>query len=163
MKIIIYIIIIYLSFSSSVLSQTYEDGLQAIENKNYELAYNIWEKLAENEDTYAMRELGKMYARGDWVEPDMVMAMEWWMKCALMYNFECMTTLGWTRYKMPGYINIAYAHYWYTLASYSPKQEIRDGAMESLRVIEEEMTLEQFDESAFLFKNTSQFWNGILE
>jgi TPR repeat protein len=163
MKIIIYIIIIYLSFSSSVLSQTYEDGLQAIENKNYVLAYSILKQLAENEDPYAMRELGKMYARGDWVEPNMVVAMEWWMKCALMYNFECMTTLGWTRYKMPGYINVAYAHYWYTLASYSPNQEIRDGAIESLRVIEAEMTLEQFDKSAFLFKNTSQFWNGILD
>jgi len=150
-------------FTITVFAQDYEDGLQAIENKDYELAYNIWKQLAENEDSYAMRELGKMYARGDWVEPDMYKAMEWWSRCALMHNFECITALGYTRYHVPEVKNIVFSHFWYTLASFSPDLSIRNSSLESLQYIEEKMSLEQIEASGFLLKNTFQFWKGIIK
>ena len=150
-------------FTASVYAQTYKEGLQAAQNKDYEKAYNILQQLAEKDNPYAMRDLGKMYARGDWVEPDMYKAMEWWSRCALTHNFECMTTLGYTRYHVPEVKNIVFSHFWYTLASFSPDLSIRNSSLESLQYIEEKMSLEQIEASGFLLKNTFQSWKGILE
>ena len=160
--IIILLLCPLLLVSSCALGQTHEDGLDAVLKKDYETAYVIWKELAQQGNTYAMKDLGTMYARGHYVEKDMKKAIEWWWWCSMQYNFSCMTRMGYMHYKVPEHKNLVYSHFWYSLSSHSPNMDMKIKSLQSLDNIEKEMTKEQLGTAKLLFEESRHLWKEIL-
>jgi TPR repeat protein len=61
------------------------EGLKAYRSKDFEKAFDIWSKEAEDNSDQAMTNLGLMYLKGDGVKKDLTLAKEWFEK-ALKYD-----------------------------------------------------------------------------
>ena len=101
---IITAIILSLSISSLALagneSNRFQDGQIAFSNNNYELAHEIWLKLANNNNTLAQSTLGYLYAEGLGVKQNYNVSAMWIKKAAdngeiqAMYNLAGLYTQG---------------------------------------------------------------------
>ncbi len=66
----------------SAFAESFEDGLKAYRDGNYEVAMVEWRPLAEKGDPAAQLEMGHMYRRGSGVERDFKVAAKWYRKAA---------------------------------------------------------------------------------
>ena len=57
-------------FSSFVVADDLQDGLDAVQRKDYKTAYKLWLPLAEQGDATAQNNLGSMYEKGQGVPQD---------------------------------------------------------------------------------------------
>jgi len=71
-----------LSFSTLSYAGLFEDGLTALGEAKYEKAYAIWRPLAENGNSAAQYYLGVMYANGQGIKKDRVLAYAWFATAA---------------------------------------------------------------------------------
>ena len=65
-------------FSSGVFGDDFQDGFDAYDRKDYKTAYKLWLPLAEQGYANAQHNLGVMYAIGQGVPQDYVLAHMWW-------------------------------------------------------------------------------------
>ncbi len=68
--------------STIAWAANYEEGMQAYLNKDYALALEILQPLAENGDSQAQATLGVMYDLGHGVSKDPAQAIKWYIKAA---------------------------------------------------------------------------------
>ena len=69
-------------------------GFAALQNKDYSSAYNIFQSLAQQDNTAAQYELGVLYHRGLGVDRDVVRASQWYTRAAEQGNMEAQYRLG---------------------------------------------------------------------
>ncbi len=69
---------VVLSFCTLSYADVFEDGLNAFGGAKYEEAYDIWRPLAENGDAAAQYYIGIMYANGQGVKRDIILAYAWY-------------------------------------------------------------------------------------
>ncbi len=77
----------------------FEDGVAALQRKDYEAALNKWRPLAEKGDARAQYNLGVMYASGEGVPQDYKEVLKWLKLAAEQGNAEAQTSLGVMYYK----------------------------------------------------------------
>ena len=70
------------SGSSVVFGDDLQDGLEAVQKKDYKTAYKLWLPLAEQGHAKAQSNLGKMYLKGEGVPHDYKEAVKWWKLAA---------------------------------------------------------------------------------
>lgn len=88
-------IILALVFIMTIsFANTFEAGNIEYENKNYEKAFNIWERLALNGDLKAQYKIGYMYDYGKGVEKNAKKAFYWYEKAANQGNVDAQDSLG---------------------------------------------------------------------
>ena len=68
---------------------------EAYDNKDYETALAIWNKLAERNNADAMQKIGLCYGRGHGVILDSIEAFKWCRKAADLGNAKAMYIIGW--------------------------------------------------------------------
>ena len=74
--------------------QSYEKGLQALSEADYEMALDVLRPLAEQGHTGAQYNLGLMYERGYGVAQDNAAALDWWRRGAALGDPVIQTALG---------------------------------------------------------------------
>ena len=67
---------------------------EAYDNKDYETALSIWNRLAERNNSVAIRKVGICYAYGNGVTQDKAEAVSWYRKAADLGNDVAMYNLG---------------------------------------------------------------------
>ena len=65
-------------FSSGVSGDDLQDGLEAVQRQDYKEAVRLYRLSAEQGDADAQYNLGLMYAKGQGVPQDYVLAHMWW-------------------------------------------------------------------------------------
>ncbi len=85
-----------LSLTSPVMASEveFQQAVSHITNQNYDQAFNIFKKLAEQGDAAAQNELGYMYADGKGVRQDYHQAVAWYRKAAEQGNAMAQYNLG---------------------------------------------------------------------
>ena len=69
-------------FSGSVYGDDLQDGLDAVQRKDYKTAYKLWLPLAEQGDAKAQYNLGQMYYEGQGVPQGHKEAVKWYRLAA---------------------------------------------------------------------------------
>jgi len=83
----LFIFQVLLCFSSASYADLFEEGLNAFGGEKYKMAYLIWKPLAEKGDAAAQYYMGIMYANGQGVEQDFVVAYAWYSIAAEEQDF----------------------------------------------------------------------------
>jgi TPR repeat protein len=65
---------VVLTLTGAAVGGPYEDGIEALQHGDFEAALKIWLPLAEQGHAYAQNNLGMMFAKGDGVQKNMVLA-----------------------------------------------------------------------------------------
>src|SRR5260370_28730225 len=77
-----------------VAAQTVQDGLEALNKKDYQTALQIWRPLAERGDVQAQYNLARMYDEGLGIPMDDVEAVNWYRKAAEQGLVQAQGRLG---------------------------------------------------------------------
>ena len=74
------IMVLYLAaVAGTAAAATYEDGLEAFENNDFDRAFEVWRPLADKGDAIAQYSLGKLFERGGGsIQQDFVQAARWY-------------------------------------------------------------------------------------
>ena len=95
-----------------------ENGLNALNKKNYATAHKLFLELAEQGNVDAQYNLGLMYGKGKGVKKDYRKAIKWWVLAANQGNGKAQTNLGWMYEIGIGVQKDAHkAAHWYQIAS----------------------------------------------
>ena len=95
-----------------------ENGLNALNKKNYATAHKLFLELAEQGNVDAQYNLGLMYGKGKGVKKDYREAIKWWVLAANQGNGKAQTNLGWMYEIGIGVQKDAHkAAHWYQIAS----------------------------------------------
>ena len=84
-------------FATPVVAGDWEDGWDAYEAEDYQKAFRLFKPLAEQGSSWALYQLGVMYAKGQGVKQSDVKAYAWWATTAEDGNSraaKAKTTLG---------------------------------------------------------------------
>ena len=81
-------------FSGSVYGDDLQDGLDAVERKDYETAHKLLLPFAEQGDAEAQYLLGLMYNEGKGVPQDYKEAVKWWRLSAEQRNERAQVNLA---------------------------------------------------------------------
>ena len=83
--------------ATPVVGGDFEDALVAAKAGDYQKAFRLWKPLAEQGSSWALYQLGVMYAKGQGVKQSDVKAYAWWATTAEDGNSraaKAKTTLG---------------------------------------------------------------------
>lgn len=83
-----------LIFGHSSAAATYEDGLALYDTGDYAGAMEVWRPLAEAGDRDAQYRMGWLYEDGEGVPRDASVAIEWFLRAALLGNVKAQTMMG---------------------------------------------------------------------
>ncbi len=78
MKSLITTLLLAITLSSTAFGDDYSDGYSAYAKGDYKTAMELWKPLAEQGYAGAQFNLGLMYAKGEGVPEDKVLAYMWW-------------------------------------------------------------------------------------
>ncbi len=76
------IIALLLSISCNVFAQSFDDGLDAYDRGDYEIAFSIWLPLAEQGDAGAQQWIGYLYLTGNGVPQNDAETVKWYQLAA---------------------------------------------------------------------------------
>ena len=88
------ILIIFVPTLSRTDSTEYDHALNSYNTKDYETAFSIWKRLANDDHADAQYALGVAYFKGEGVSRDLSKAMNWFELAANSGNAEAMFNLG---------------------------------------------------------------------
>ena len=89
------ILLLTIFLSINLIGITYaDDAYDAYQNKDFETAFNEWQKLAEQGVVKAQTNLALMYLRGEWVPSDPEKSIYWLRKAAEQGYDEAQYFLG---------------------------------------------------------------------
>ncbi|MEC7641700.1 MAG: SEL1-like repeat protein, partial [Nitrospinota bacterium] len=104
-------------FSKST-ANSFQDGLNAFNNKDYKTAHQLFSQLAEQGVAEAQYNLGLMYGKGKGVQRDYSEAIKWWKLAADRGVGKAQTNLAWMHEKGKGILqDNQEAIRWYRLAA----------------------------------------------
>lgn len=95
MKCIVFVVMFLLGVIS-LAEAGMDEANEAYERGDYESAYREWLPLAEQGDAVAQHKLGLIYADGDGVAQDGILAVKWFRKAAEQGHVEAQSNLGLT-------------------------------------------------------------------
>jgi uncharacterized protein len=81
-------------FSGSVFGDDMQDGVDALQRKDYKTAFRLWKPLAEQGYTQAQSNLGMMYDKGHGVPQDYKEAVKWFRLSAEKGLAQAQSNLG---------------------------------------------------------------------
>jgi len=101
-----------------VFAANYNKGLEAYESKDFETALAEWTPLAEQGDSYAQHNLGRMYQSGVGVQQSYTTAFKWMTLSSEQGNERAQKSLGWMYHTGNGVLkSYKTAAKWYLLAA----------------------------------------------
>ena len=109
----------------------YEDAISALKREDYGRAAQLFRPLAEQGNTNARNNLGRMYANGQGVPLDYQEAVKWYRMAAKQGNGEAQFSLGLMYDSGQGVPqDFIRAHMWYNLAAAALSDDSGKKAME---------------------------------
>ena len=84
----------FLICSKSVFADEILRGFDAYKNKDYQLAFDIWSKLASEGDPIAQNSLGVMFQKGEGTEMNFLLSYSWFKKSAESGYTPAQVSLG---------------------------------------------------------------------
>ena len=86
--------LLLLNSSSKVKADDVQSGLDAFNKKDFKTAYQLFFKLAKQDDAKAQFHLGMMYGKGRGVPQDDRQAVKWWRLAAEQGNGKAQLNMG---------------------------------------------------------------------
>lgn len=129
-------------------SETIDAAYQALENQEYDTAYNLFYSLAGQDNARAQYEIGALYHRGAGVEPDATRAARWYARAAELGYAEAQYRVG-NMYMMGEGVpqSDSEAIHWYEKAAQQGHQDAGRN-LASLRRISTAKTREELEQEA---------------
>ena len=143
-----YLIIIFIFyFPFLVFGESYEEGVKAAVNEDYDKAYSIWMSLAEAGHAEAQSAIGYMYHSGHGVKKDSFMAVEWYKKSALGKSLRGQFNIARAYYNGAGIKkNLFLAYVWFritTIEGEKVKWNMYIVARENMKEIESKISYDE--------------------
>ena len=131
-----------------VASETINAAYQALENQEYDTAYDLFYSLAGQDNARAQYEIGALYHRGAGVEPDVARAARWYARAAELGYAEAQYRVG-NMYMMGEGVpqSDSEAIHWYEKAAQQGHQDAGRN-LASLRRISTAKTREELEQEA---------------
>ena len=137
-------------FSSVVFGDDFQDGLEAVQKKDYKTAYKLWLPLAEQGDADAQYNLGNRYSNGQGVPQDYKEAVRLYRLSAEQGNALAQYNLGLMYYNGQGVPqDYVLAHMWWNL---SGSNGFKD-AVTNRNVVEKRMSPSQIEKAQEMARN----------
>ena len=106
-----------LNVSANTLEMQFKQALQAFEQGNYDIAFQIWMSLAQKGDPASQHNIGLMYGNGVGIKQDETQAIIWTKRAANQGYADSMMNLGWAYTNGRGVKrNVTEAMKWYSRA-----------------------------------------------
>ena len=134
--------------AADVASETINAAYQALENQEYDTAYDLFYSLAAQDNVRAQYEIGALYHRGAGVEPDVARAARWYARAAELGYAEAQYRVG-NMYMMGEGVpqSDSEAIHWYEKAAQQGHQDAGRN-LASLRRISTAKTREELEQEA---------------
>ena len=129
-------------------SETMDAAYQALRDQEYDIAYDLFYSLAEQDNALAQYEIGALYHRGAGVEPDVARAARWYASAAELGYAEAQYRVG-NMYMMGEGVpqSDTEAMHWYEKAAQQGHKDAGDN-LASLRRISTAKTREELEREA---------------
>lgn len=134
--------------AADVASETIDAAYRALQNQEYDTAYDLFYSLAGQDNALAQYEIGALYHRGAGVEPDVARAARWYARAAELGYAEAQYRVG-NMYMMGEGVpqSDTEAIHWYEKAAEQGHQDA-DRNLASLRRISTAKTREELEQEA---------------
>jgi len=150
------VIIVFLTLSGALFAvpqhqlddgNSFQEGLDAYEERNYEYAFEVWDRLARRDHKEAQYYLGRMYELGQFVINNDFQAFDWYAKSAAQGYVPAMYQMGRLYEEGKGIAKDYYEAYrWYALASDEGYEKATD-ALYALKYKEKQLKEKAIEEA----------------
>ena len=118
------------------------------------VAVQLYEAAAEQQDPWAQNHLGFLYSQGKGVEQSDKLAMEWYKKAAVQGHSEARFNIGARYARGQGVeVDLVEAHYWISKAQLGASAVLLARSEKTLEQLMKNMTSQQIKESQKKFED----------